>query len=78
MRRLEQTFHAAADGSIVALVQRPTPGSDVWRIDLGHSVVSLSWEDDRDRARRELRALRRALDFIAEQLGLETTEAGGQ
>jgi hypothetical protein len=29
MTRVEQTFHAAADGSIVALVQGPTPGAVV-------------------------------------------------
>jgi hypothetical protein len=73
MMRVEQTFHAAADGSIVALVQGPTPGSDVWRIDLGHSALALYWERDGDRGRRELAALRQALDFIAGQLGLEAT-----
>lgn len=76
MRRVEQTFHAAEDASIVALVQGPTPGSDVWRIDLGHSVVCLSWESDRGRALRELRALRQALDFIAEQVKLGDAATG--
>lgn len=76
MSRVIELFGNPMDGVVVVAVRGPhNRTSDKWTIDMIHSGLSLYWERDGDRARRELAALRQALDFIAGQLGLEGGEA---
>lgn len=74
MSRVKRGFGEWPAGGEIVTVRGPhNRTSDKWTIDMIHSILALYWERDGDRARRELAALRQALDFIAGQLGLEAT-----
>ena len=42
--------------------------SSKWMLDMTHSSLALYWQDDAERAIRELAGIREALDFIEAQL----------
>lgn len=72
MSRVKQTFGEHASGSPVVTVRGPhNRSSDKWHLDMVHSALALYWQGNPERAQREIAALRQALDFIAEQLGLD-------